>query len=31
MDTLISPDNVWPLWTVILSGVALCIYPKFHG
>jgi uncharacterized membrane protein len=26
MNSLISPDNVWMLWTVILSGVALSIW-----
>ena len=25
-STLISPDSTWLLWTVILGGVALCIY-----
>jgi uncharacterized membrane protein len=26
MTTLIQPDDAWPIWALIISGVAVCIY-----
>lgn len=26
MNSLITPENVWPIWTLIVAGTALCIY-----
>jgi len=26
MNTLIAPENVWPIWALIIVGTAICIY-----
>lgn len=26
MNSIISPDNAWPIWALVLAGTAVCIY-----
>jgi len=26
MNSIIAPDNAWPIWALVLAGVALCIH-----